>query len=245
MSMRWRWLDCRTISFILCAVATLGIGYAGVSNPPLAVALMAEDSAVEWLQVALMAGTGALAVRQGVSAFRAGQPITLEVMIATTMLMGCLGEIDLDRKLFGIKVVATRFFVNQKYSLVLRALAVLVIVGAPAAVAAWLLRRWRQLLRASLDALREPWGQTAAVGAAVYVITQIFEGPIDRIPWQQHHLIEELLELLAAICMCVGLAARHGLGLRMLSTRRDSHFSDDRGRAARRRRSRRRASRGS
>ena len=210
------WLDCRATSFIICALATVAIGYLGVSNPRLAVALMAEDSAVEWLQVGLLAGTGALAACQGWSALRAGEAVAFAVMIVATMVMACLGEIDLDRKLFGIKVVATRFFVNPKYSLALRTLAVLVIVGAPAAVGVWLLRRWRQVLRASLDALREPWGQTAAVGAAVYVVTQIFEGPIDRIPWQQHHLMEELLELLAAVCMSVGLAARQGLGIRLL-----------------------------
>ena len=211
-----RWLDCRATSFVLCTVVTVVIGYVGVSNPPLAVALMAEDSAVEWVQVLLMAGTGALAAGQGWSALRAGEPVAFEVMIVATMVMACLGEMDLDRKLFGIKVVATRFFVNPKYSLALRALAVLVIVGAPAAVGVWLLRRWRQVLRASLEALREPWGQTAAVGATIYVVTQIFEGPIDRIPWQQHHLIEELLELLAAVCMSIGLAARQGLGIRLL-----------------------------
>jgi len=214
--------------YLLGGPLSMVIGYLGVSNPPLAVALMAEDSAVEWLQVGLLAGTGVLAACQGWSARRTGEPVAFEVMIVATMVMACLGEIDLDRKLFGIKVVATRFFVNPKYSLAVRALAVLVIVGAPAAVGVWLLRRWRQVLRASLKALREPWGQTAAVGATIYVITQIFEGPIDRIPWQQHHMIEELLELLAAVCMSVGLAARPGLGIRLLRALGRPGFIEDR-----------------
>ena len=222
--------DCRVASVLLAAGVVVVVAAIGVSNPPLAVALMAENSVAEWIQVVLLAGAGLLAAWQGWSALRVGQVAAFEVAVAFSMVMICISEVDLDRVLFGTKVVATYFFVNQKYPFVFRALAVLVVVGVPMAVAVWLLARWRQLLAVAWGALREPWGQTAAFGAALYVFVQVLEGPIDRIPWQQHHLLEEMLELIAAVCIFLGLAARHGLGLRLVRALgwRGSNFNEER-----------------
>ena len=200
--------DCRAIALMVCAVAVAIIEVAGILDPPLAVALVAEGSAAEWVQVVLMAGTGALAAGHGWAAIRAGRSAALEVAIVTAMIMACVSEIDLDRMLFGVKVVRTQFFVDPRQPLALRALAVLVIVGAPAAVGVWLLTRSRALSEAVRAALRQPWGQTAAFGAAVYVVVQVFEGPIDRVPWQLHHMLEETAELVATICMFIALASR-------------------------------------
>jgi hypothetical protein len=68
----------------------------------------------------------------------------------------CIGEIDLDRMLFGTKVISTRFFANPKHSLAVRALAVAVVVGAPLAAGVWLLVHFRHLWRSSVDGLRQP-----------------------------------------------------------------------------------------
>lgn len=225
-----RRLDCRVTSVIVSVLAVLVIAALGIWNPPLAIAMMAENSVVEWLQVVLLAGAGGLAARQAWAALRVGQPAAFEVAVATTVMVICISEVDLDRVLFGTKVVATYFFVNPKYPLVLRALAVLVIVGFPTAVGLWLLRRWRQIRDVILPALHEPWGQTTFIGAALYVVVQVLEGPIDRIPWQQHHLMEETLEFVAAWMVFIGLSARYGLGLRLLRALgwRGSNFNEER-----------------
>ena len=198
------------------AVVAVVTAAVGIFDPPLAIALMAENSAVESLQVVLMAAAAALAARQGWLALRAGRPAVLDVAIVTAMVMACVGEIDLDRKIFGVKIVTTLFFVDPKYPLALRVLAALIVVGVPFAVGVWLLRRWTTLHGLGQGALREPWGQTAAFGAALYVVAQMLERPIDRIPWQQHHMIEETSELIAALCIVIALVARHGLGVRLL-----------------------------
>jgi hypothetical protein len=56
--------------------------------------------------------------------------------------------------------------------------------------------------------LLEPWGQTAAFGIGCYMFVQMFERRIDRLPWQPPYFFEEVLELVAAINIFVGLAAR-------------------------------------
>ena len=223
-------LDCRVASLLVSVLVVVVIEAVGITNPPLAVALMAENSVAEWLQVLLMAGAGTLAACQGWAALRKGQPAAFEVAVATGCMLICISEVDLDRVLFGTKVVATYFFVNPKYPLALRALAVVVIVGFPTAVGVWLLTRWRQLFDVARAVLRERWGQTAIMGAALYVTVQVLERPIDHIRWQQHHLLEEMLELVAAWLIFIGFAARHGLGLRLLRALgwRGSNFNEER-----------------
>jgi RND family efflux transporter MFP subunit len=174
----------------------------------LATRLVDEDGIVERLQLLLTVGAGLLAVGQARRARRAGEPIALEVAIVLAMVMISIGEVDLDRAMFGTKVISTRFFVNPKYSLALRVLAVLVIVGVPLAVGVWLATRWRQLWRAALDGLREPWGQAAAYGVTVFIVVEAFERPLGRIRWLPPHFAEEALELVAALCIFAGLAAR-------------------------------------
>jgi hypothetical protein len=183
-----------------------------VRSPVLAARLVVEGGLVEWMQIVLMGGAGALAARQGWQARQAGGPATLEVAIVTSMAMVCIGEVDLDRVLFGTKVISTRFLVNPRYSLGLRALAALIIVGVPGAVGVWLLWRIRALWWAALEGLLEPWGQAAAFGVALFVLVETFERPLNRLRWQPTNFIEETLELLSGICIFCGLVARHRAG---------------------------------
>jgi RND family efflux transporter MFP subunit len=174
---------------------------------------------VEWIQLALLGSAGALAVREALEAAAAGEPAALDVAIAAAMAMVCIGELDLDRAIFGTKIISTRFFVHPRYPLALRALAVLVIVGIPAAVGVWVLRRFRDVLGAGLRGLREPWGQTAAAGAALFLLIAAFERPIDRIPGQPENFLEEALELVAAAFIFVGLAGRRRAMMTRMSLR--------------------------
>jgi hypothetical protein len=48
----------------------------------------------------------------------------------------------------------------------------------------------------------------AAWGLAIFIVIQLFERPIDNIPWQPRNFIEEMLEFLSALCIFVGLVAR-------------------------------------
>ena len=209
-----RAFDCR-VTALKVGLLTAGLtALITILNTPLAVALVAEHSLVESLQVAFLAAGGLLIGRYAWSAARAGRPVVLEVAMITAIAMACISEIDLDRVLFGTKVIAKRFFLGARYPLGLRALAFLVIVGIPAGVAVWVLTRWRTFRDQLLGALREPWGQTVVFGFVLYALAQTLERPIDKISWNPHHLLEEALELIAALCMFIALAARHGLGSR-------------------------------
>lgn len=198
----------RATALTFCGLALLVLSGTAVLDPGRAEALMAEHAIVEWLQVALMSGAAVLAARHGISAAATGRSTALDVAIVSSLGMAVIGEVDLDRVIFGTKLITTKFFVHPDHPLAVRALAVLVIVGVPVAVGLWLLTRWRALLAASLAGLREPWGQVAAFGAALYVFVQLFERPIDHIPWQPRNFIEEMLEFLSAICVFVGLVDR-------------------------------------
>jgi hypothetical protein len=193
---------------ILSLVVVAVLFAISVRDPVLGGKLVDEDSVAEGLQVVLAAGAGVLAFRQGRAARRAGQPATLEVAIVAAMVVICIGEIDLDRMLFGTKVISTRFFVNPKHSLAARALAVAVVVGAPLALGVWLLVHVRHLWRSGMDGLRQPWGQLAAFGMALFVAVEIFERPLGHLRSLPPHFAEEALELVSAICIFFGLAAR-------------------------------------
>jgi RND family efflux transporter MFP subunit len=201
-------LGCRAAATIPSLVVIVALLAIAVRDPALAGRLVSEDHLVEWLQVALVGASGLLAVRHGRAARRAGQPASLDVAIVATMTAICIGEIDFDRLLFGTKIISTRFFVNPTYPLVARLAAVIVIVGAPAAVGAWLLVHWRGFWRAGLQGLRQPWGQVAAFGMALFLVVEMFERPLGRIESLPPHFVEEVLELVSSICIFVGLVAR-------------------------------------
>jgi RND family efflux transporter MFP subunit len=203
----WR-PDCRVVAAVTSVAVVVGVGALIVTNPARATRVLAEDNVVEWLQVVLTIAAGMLAAVQARRARRAGQPIVLEVAVIAAMALVSIGEIDFDRAIFGTKLISTRFFVSPKYPLAARGLAVLVIVGVPAAVGVWLLTRWRHLWAAGRRGLREPWGQTAAFGAALFLAVEVFERPLEHIRSLPPHAAEETLELVAAVCIFVGLAAR-------------------------------------
>jgi RND family efflux transporter MFP subunit len=212
-------LDCRAVALIVSLVVVAILVAISLHDPRLGAKLVDEDNVVEWLQVLLAAGAGVLAFRQGRAARRAGQPATLEVAIVAAMVIICIGEIDLDRLLFGTKVISTRFFVNPKHSLATRALAVIVVVGAPLALGVWLLVHVRHLWRSGIDGLRQPWGQLAAFGLALFVAVEIFERPLGHIRSLPPHFAEEALELVSAICIFLGLVARRRAIMKRMSVR--------------------------
>jgi RND family efflux transporter MFP subunit len=210
---------CRAVAVILSLVVIAGLLALSAHDPVLARKLVAEDNVVEWLQVMLAAAAAVLAFRQGRAARRAGQPATLEVAIVAAMVIICIGEVDLDRMFFGTKVISTRFFVNPKHPLAARALAATVVVGAPLALGVWLLVHVRHLWRAGIDGLRQPWGQLAAFGLALFLAVEIFERPLGHLRSLPPHFAEEVLELISCIWIFVGLVARRRAIMNRMSVR--------------------------
>ena len=211
--------DCRAVAATLSLLVVAALLAVTIHDPALSARLVAEGGVVESLQVALAIGAGVLAFRQGRAARHAGRPATLEVGIVAGLAMICIGEIDLDRMLFGTKVISTRFFVSPSHPLAERALAVTVIVGVPAAIGVWLLIHVRQLWQAIRDGLRQPWGQTAAFGMALFLIVEIVEKPLSNLTWFPRSFVEEALELVCAVCIFGGLVARRGAIMKRMPVR--------------------------
>ena len=173
-------------------------------NPPLAHWLTIEDGVVEWLQVGLDAAAVGLIGRHLV---RDGGRSPLDVLTVVALLGLIIGELDVDRRLLGTKIISTAFFFKAKYALPWRLLAALVVVGVPAAVGIYALRHVRTLWREGCAALAQPWGRVLAASAAVLILTEIFERPLGRVPGVPHFFLEETLELVASIGIVVAAAA--------------------------------------
>lgn len=178
-------------------------------DPPLAGRLVVENGVVEWLQVLVDAGAALLFGYHLVrNAREIGRVSPLDLTIVSCLIGLIIGEIDLDRLLFGTKVIATRFFVNGRVALHWRALAVLVVVGVPAAIGIFVIARFRAFWREGWAAIAQPWGRVLAASVALSVVIEIFEKPLGHVPGLPQFFLEELFELVAAIGFIVAAAAR-------------------------------------
>ena len=204
---RRAWFGAETLAagLVLGAVAVLSLIL--VVNPPLAHWLTIEDGVVEWLQVSLDAAAVALTGRHLVRDNAEGERSPLDVLTVAALIGLIIGELDVDRWLFGTKVISTAFFFKAKYALPWRLLAALVVVGVPAAVGIYALRHVRTLWREGWSALGQPWGRVLAASAVILVLTELFERPLGRVPGVPHFFLEETLELVASIGIVVAAAA--------------------------------------
>ncbi|HEU5196231.1 MAG TPA: efflux RND transporter periplasmic adaptor subunit [Methylomirabilota bacterium] len=210
-------VGCRGVAALIATALIPGMFVLTFHDPVFAANIVLENGPVEWMQVVLLLATGVLAARQGWEARAAGEPYVFEVAVVAVMIMAAIGEVDPDRMIFGTKVISTQFFVNPKWPLWGRLLAVLISVGAPLVLGLWLLRHVRELLRTSLGALWHPWGQTTAAGLILYMLVEVFEKHLKHVPYLPPYAAEETLELVAAVVMFVGILARRRaiMGARM------------------------------
>jgi len=191
----------------LLAVAVLSA--VAIVDPPLASRLTVENGLVEWLQVLLEAGAAVLFGRDLVLNARAtGRMSPLEVAIVASLIAVIMGEIDLDRLLFGTKIVSNRFLLHGKAALHWRLLALSLIWGVPLAIGIFVLVRFRAFWREGWAAVARPWGRVLAVSVAHATATELFEKPLGHVPGVPKFFLEELFERVAAIGFVVAAVAR-------------------------------------
>jgi len=166
-----------------------------------------EDAAVEWLQAVVFAAAGVFAVLSARCRWRAGVSPVAEVLVAAMMAGLIIGEVDLDRLLFGRKIIGTRFLVDARVALGWRVLALTVMALPPVVLGLYALRRWRELLAAVIRAFAEPAGRVFIAGVVIFGLTELFEKPLGRIPGLPRFMVEEALELVAGVCFVVALHA--------------------------------------
>ena len=188
---------------IVLVVLTIGFAV----DRDLADRLTREDAAVEWFQAVLFGAAGVFAVVSARCRWRAEASPVAEVLVAAMMAGLVIGEVDLDRLLFGRKIISTRFLVDARLALGWRALALTVMVVPTVGLAIYALRRWRDLLAAVIRALAEPAGRLFIAGVVIFGLTEVFEKPLGRIPGLPRFMVEETLELVAGVCFAVALHA--------------------------------------
>jgi hypothetical protein len=194
-------------AIVLNAILLIALAVTVAIDGDLADRLTREDAAVEWLQAILFAVAGVFAVRTARDRWRAGASPVAEVLVAAMMAGLIIGEVDLDRLLFGRKIISTRFLVDARVWLGWRALAVLVMTLPPVVLGLYALWRWREVLAAILRALSESAGRVFIAGFVIFGLTEAFEKPLGRIPRLPRYMAEEVLELIAGVCFAVALYA--------------------------------------
>ena len=192
---------------LINAIVLLALTLTLAVDRDLADRLTREDGSVEWLQAVLFAAAGVLAVVSARCRSRADASPVAEALVAAMMAGLIIGELDLDRLLFGRKIIGTRFLVDARVPLAWRALALTAMAAPPILLTLYALRRWRELLPAVIEALTEPSGRLFSAGVVIFGLTELFEKPLSRIPGLPRFMVEEALELVAGVCFAVALHA--------------------------------------
>jgi hypothetical protein len=180
------------------------------TNASLAGGLVAEGGAVEWLQVILLAGAGATCIRLAVLDRAKGASGAPDILLAAGFAFMVVSEMELPRLLAG-KIRIERLLRDVAAGHSRQIVFVLVVGGLALAVAVYTIRHLPELLDWTWSALWTDWGRLFYLAAAVLVVTEVFERPLNRMMPSvglPRPLLEETLELVASLYCLLAMRQR-------------------------------------
>lgn len=198
------------LAALLVSAPVVALVVLGFIDPALTARLVSEEGPVEWVQAALSAVAAGLALLRARQLGRAGRSPAFDLVVATLLLVLVAGELELDRWIFGTKVIGTRFLISPRKPVAWpgRVVTNLIAVGVPTAVGIYAALRIGPLIDTGLAALREPWGWILFAGVAIFGAGQVFERALDSLRFVSPFFFEEAAELAAAGCFVAAYVVR-------------------------------------
>ena len=195
---------------VLTVLVVGAMAIATALDVSLAERLVAENGVVEWLQVVLLIGAGAICLRLAALDRAKGASGAPDVLLAAGFAFVVVSEMELPKLLAG-KIRMDRLVRDVAAGLPRQTIFVVVVAGLALAVAIYALRHLPELLAWAWSALGTDWGRLFYLAAAILVITEAFERATNRrmasmgLP---RPLLEETLELVASVYCLIAMRRR-------------------------------------
>jgi hypothetical protein len=165
--------------------------------------LFEEGGPAEWLQVGLAAVGLGFVVRSGIRRFSPAA-VFLGILLAGLIV----SEADLDRRVFGVAVIDSRFFRASTVPLAPKVLVAALGAAAGLGLLAYAARRRRALVVEMADGLARGWGGLFLAGLLLFAAPQPFETWLNKSSRLPRNVAEETLELAGCLYLAWAMAAR-------------------------------------
>jgi hypothetical protein len=198
------------LAAVLTAVIVAAMAIVTVVDVRLADRLVVENSVLEWLQVILFAGAGAVCIRLAVLDRAKGESGAPDILLAAGFAFVVVSEMELP-KLFAGKIKTERLVRDVAAGLPRQTIFVLVVGGLALAAAIYALRHLPELFAWAWSALGTDWGRLFYLAAAILVVTEVFERALNRMMASvglPRPLLEETLELVASLYCFLAMRQR-------------------------------------
>jgi len=195
------------------SVATVAVvGAVTLVDGRLAELLVSEHGPIEWLQVVLFAGAALISAQLAAlewSERRSGAP---DLLFSASFALLAISEMELPRLLLGKSIRIRRLARDVAAGLPRESIFVLVTAVLVVGLGVYALRHRAELVAWGRPALGTAWGRLLLLAASILVLTELFERPLNHLvgPDLPRSLLEETLELLAALYCFLALMQRRG-----------------------------------
>jgi hypothetical protein len=194
--------DLRVIAAIGATLLITGLGAFLWLDPARAGEVVAEDGPVEWAQAALLLAGWVVTIGRTLRLLARGRPAVPELLLGALLTVGITVELSLHSWV-GFRIrhwrPSLRRSAGQVFPWVVLSISLIVgLVGARHVA-----RHRRSLFRVVRSLPRSRWGHLTIAGAGGYAVTQLFERTLARLMPQPTYFLEESVELIAALCLCL------------------------------------------